>query len=401
MRRRHFLQSMAAAAAVAAWPGAWMAFARGAVRPSVLVCVFQRGAMDGLMAVQPRAEGDLPRLRPRLVLDPAHAPALGIDHRLHPALAPLRAWFDRRELAVVHGVGSPDPTRSHFEAQDFMETSTPGVKSTTSGWLARTVAALGGRPSPWRGLALTPARPRAFHGDTPTLSVADLAEFSLGDLPGAAVATRGFESLYARTTQELLHDTGHESFDALRTLDPARVRAYRASFDAAYPNTRLGLALRQMAMVVKEDVGLRVGFVESQGWDTHVGQGAERGAFARSADELARSLDAFRTDLGEHSDRVVVCTMTEFGRTVHENGNAGTDHGRASCFFVLGPRVHGGRVLGELPELARAELEAGRDLPVTTDFRAVFAALLRDHLGVSAVDTVLPGYGGGALPLFV
>lgn len=383
-------------------------------RRKVLVTLFQRGAMDGLMAVPPlEQEAALRSLRPRLAMSAARRAAraeknqavadLGVGFGLHPAFAPLLPFWKERRLAIVHAVGSPDPTRSHFDAQDYMETGTPGRKGTPSGWLNRAVGLLGHEGSPFRAVALTPALPRSLYGDAPALAVTDLAQFRVR-LPGAekvaGAAGEGFEALYHQTSEELLRDTASDTFRALDLLTPEEIGSYRPAHGARYPQTPLGQALRQIALLIKADVGLEVAFAESGGWDTHVQQGTTTGSFARQAADLAASIHAFWTDLGPaHQDDVLLTTMTEFGRTVRENGSGGTDHGHGSCLFVLGGRVDGGKVHGRFAGLSKEALHEGRDLPVTTDFRAVFCELAGRHLGIQDDAKLFPGWTGGRVPL--
>jgi len=382
----------------------------GSRRRKVLVAIFQRGAMDGLAAVPPLTEEALlRRLRPRLAMAGGRAAGedraldLGCGFGLHPALAPLEALWKESRLAIVHQVGSPDPTRSHFDAQDYMETGTPGRKGTASGWLNRVCGELGHEATPFRAVAMTSALPRSFYGDEPAVAVARLEDFALR-LPGAERAARaagaGFEALYERTSQELLRETGADTFDAVEMLSELELRSYRPAAGVEYPRGPLGTALTQIAQLVKADVGLEVAFAETGGWDTHVQQGALTGGFSRRADDLARSIAAFWRDLGPHQDQVLLTTMTEFGRTVRENGSGGTDHGHGSCLFVLGDQVDGGKVHGSFAGLDPDLLYEGRDLPVTTDFRSVFTGLAAGHLGVSAApETVFPGWQGTVLPL--
>lgn len=359
-----------------------------------LVTIFQRGAMDGLMAVPPLGDAGLAKLRPALAMGVKEG-VLELDGRfgLHPALAPLAPHFRAGRLAVVHGVGSPDPTRSHFDAQDYMETGTPGRKGTTSGWLNRAVGLMGHEATPFQAVALAPALPRSFYGPEAALAVSDLAEFGVAQKS----AGTSLEALYAQTNADLLRGTGRESFEAMKLLSPEKVRAYKPAAGAAYPNSPLGRSLKQVAMLVKWDVGLEVAFAETGGWDTHVQQGTVRGSFAARARDLAESVAAFWTDLGDRQDEVCLMTMTEFGRTVRQNGSGGTDHGRGSCLFVLGNGVRGGRVLGEVPPLQPDRLDDGRDLPVTTDFRAVFTDVAQRHLGLRSTANLFPGFQGKTL----
>ena len=378
-------------------------------RRRVLVAIFQRGAMDALAALPPLDEGALRRLRPRLAMSAARAAGaealIDLDGRfgLHPAFAPLLPLWKDGRLAAVHAVGSPDPTRSHFDAQDYMETGTPGRKGTPSGWLNRVAGQLGHDASPWRAVAMTPALPRSLYGDEPAIAVTDLADFALrpagARAPAGAAAGQGFEALYEETSQRLLRTTGGETFDAIQALSAKGVAAARPAPGADYPESPLGEALRQVAQLVKADVGLEVAFAESGGWDTHVQQGGAAGTFARRARDLAQAVVAFWTDLGARQSDVVLMTMTEFGRTAAENGSGGTDHGHGSCLFVLGDRVDGGKVHGRFPGLDRDALHEGRDLPVTTDFRAVFAGVAGEHLGIADDGAMFPGWAGGRMAL--
>jgi uncharacterized protein (DUF1501 family) len=378
------------------------------VRRKVLVTIFQRGAMDGMMAVTPLDDATLRQLRPRLAMSAARAAGdnaladLGVGFGLHPGFAPLLPFWQDRRLAIVHAVGSPDPTRSHFDAQDYMETGTPGRKGTPSGWLNRAVGLLGHDRTPFRAVAMTPSLPRSLYGDQPAVAVTNLADFRVR-LPGAdqvaAAAGEGFEALYERASQGLLRSTGTETFEAIDMLSVTDVAHYQPANGAAYPKSPLGDALRQIALLIKSDVGLEVAFAESGGWDTHVQQGTVNGTFFRRAQDLAQSIQAFWTDLGPRQDDVMLTTMTEFGRTARENGSGGTDHGHGSCLFVLGNRIDGGKVHGHLPGIQPDALHEGRDLPVTTDFRAVFCELAGKHLGIRDDGALFPEWSGRRLPI--
>ena len=376
----------------------------------VLVSIFQRGAMDGLMAVPPLEEGRLlTKYRPRLAMSAARGAGgdqvldLGNGFGMHPAFEPLARLFEDGGLAIVHQVGSPDPTRSHFDAQDYMESGTPGRKGTPSGWLNRASGLLGHEATPFRAVSMTAAMPRSLYGDEAALAVSNLRDFRV-NLPGAskatAVAGKGFEAIYEQASQDLLRDTAHDTFEAVDALNRLDLDRMRPDPKAHYPSSRLGDSLRQIAQLVKADVGLEVAFAETGGWDTHVQQGTTNGTFARNVRDLSQAISAFWTDLGSHRDEVVLTTMTEFGRTVQENGSGGTDHGHGSCLFVLGSQVHGGRVLGGFDGLDYDLLYEGRDLPVTTDFRSVLSGLARDHLGITDIATVFPGWTGAPIKLF-
>ncbi len=392
---------LARTAASATGPGALQ-------RRKVLVTIFQRGAMDALAAVPTLDDSRLRKLRPRLHMSAARSAGdgaihdLGVGFGLHPALGDLLPMWREKRLAVVHAVGSPDSTRSHFDAQDYMETGTPGRKGTPDGWLNRVVGELGHDSTPFRAVAMTAALPRSLYGDHPALAVTDLRSFKV-DLPGSKVGTQaagqGFEALYEETSQDLLRATAHETFEAVDTLEKLDVRGYRPAPGARYPRSPLGESLQQIAFLIKSDVGLEVAFAESGGWDTHVQQGTAQGSFARRATDLARSIAAFWHDLGSHRADVTLMTMTEFGRTAAENGSGGTDHGHGSCLFVLGNEVDGGKVHGDFPGLDSGALYEGRDLPVTTDFRAVFSEVAGRHLGLAPEVGLFPGWSGERIPL--
>lgn len=370
----------------------------------VLVTIFQRGAMDGLAAV-PWLQGDeLRRLRPRLAVPASEGSIdLGVGFGLHPALAELQPFWKEGRLGIVHAMGSPDTTRSHFDAQDYMESGTPGRKGTKDGWLNRVVGQLGHDATPFRAVSLTAALPRSLYGREPALAVTNLRNFKV-DLPGASgaseAANAGFEALYEKTSQDLLRATAHETFEAVAELEKLDVSRYRPAPDARYPRSPLGLALQQIAFLIKSEVGLEVAFAESGGWDTHVRQGGANGSFAQRARDLAQAIAAFEHDLGKLRDHVLLMTMTEFGRTVAENGSGGTDHGHGSCLFVLGDEVKGGKVHGNFPGLGRDQLFEGRDLPVTTDFRSIFAEVASQHFRLPAATELFPGFKPQPVGLF-
>ena len=371
-------------------------------RRKVLVTIFQRGAMDGLAAVQPLSDPMLGRLRPTLALGARDLVDLDGRYGLHPSLSPLAPYFREGRLGVVHGAGSPVPTRSHFDAQDFMETGRPGDKRADTGWLNRATGLLGHEPAtPFQAVALTPALPLSLRGEEPALAVANLEDFGVIS-PGALAAAQAgetLEALYAQTAGDLLSDAGREGLDAARLVEEARLDQYTPENGAEYPRSELGESLRQIAQLIKADVGLEIAFAETGGWDTHARQGAERGSFPARAADLAASIAAFWTDLEAYHDDVVVLTMTEFGRTVAENGTGGTDHGRGSAMFVLGNGVRGGEVHGQPLVLDPDALEDGRDLPVTTDFRALFAGVAGPHLGIRTGEALFPGWAGRPLDL--
>ncbi len=369
----------------------------------ILVCIFQRGAMDGLMAVTPFTDQYLKETRPTLFMNADSKGALlDLDGRfgLHPGFSSFQQLFQDRQLAIVHGMGSPNNTRSHFDAQDYMESGTPFRKGTESGWLNRAIGLLGHDGSPLRGVSLTTSLPRSFYGDNPSIAINNLNDFAIqmrGNKSGVNVAAQSFEELYDQTSDQLLRETGKESFEAIKLLQKADVKNYKPANDAVYPASGLGNALKQISQLIKLDVGLEVAFAESGGWDTHVNQGTDKGIFARNAMDLSNSMVAFWKDLGQLQDDVTLMTMTEFGRTVKQNGTGGTDHGRASCMFIVGNNVQGGKVHGTLNLLAIENLEDGRDLPVTTDFRSVFSEVADKHLGLTNDRILFPDWEGSTI----
>ncbi len=375
----------------------------------VLVTIFQRGAMDGVMAVSPYGDSYLQKVRPRLAMALPNSggenAVLDLDGRFgfHPAFQPLLPLFQRKELAIVHGVGSPEPTRSHFDQQDYMESGTPGRKGTPDGWLNRVAKELGAGTSPFKAVAMTSALPRSLYGDESALAISNLADFGVkapGAMQSAMAAGQSFEVLYEQTSQTLLRGAGQESFEAIKLLSKIDVKNYRPLERAEYPRSPLGNSLKQIAQLIKADVGVEIAFAESGGWDTHVQQGTARGNFANRAKDLAQAIAAFWKDLEAYHDVVTLMTMTEFGRTIAENGSNGTDHGRGSCLFVLGSKVDGGKVHGIFPNtLAPENLEDGRDLPVTTDFRAVFSDVAGKTFGIKDDAKIFPNWNGKRLEL--
>ena len=373
----------------------------------MLICIFQRGAMDGLMAVTPFTDQYLQAARPTLFMSAAKDNKTGqlidLDGRfgLHPGMRSFEQLFKDKRLAIVHGIGSPNNTRSHFDAQDYMESGTPFDKGTSSGWLNRAVGLMGHEATPFSAVSLTSSMPRSFYGNNPTISISNLQDFAIqmkGNPMGANMAAKSFEDLYDDTTSGLLKDTGKESFEAVKMIQKLDTKNYKPANNAIYPNTQLGNSLKQIAQLIKMDVGLEVGFAESGGWDTHFNQGTDLGIFGRNAMDLSNSITAFWNDIGtSYQDDVTVMTMTEFGRTVKQNGTGGTDHGRASCNFILGNSVLGGMVHGDMKPLAVENLEDGRDLAVTTDFRSVFSEVADKHLKINNDHILFPGWNGNRI----
>jgi uncharacterized protein (DUF1501 family) len=375
------------------------AFAEGrSARAKQLVAIFQRGAVDGLSVVVPFGEGDYYRLRPTIALArPGSGSNASIDldgfFGLNPRMAPLKRLWDGNQLAIVHACGSPDATRSHFDAQDYMETATPGVKNTGDGWLNRYLQARHVESAtPFRAVSLTGQVPRVLQGASPALAFSQVGQFGIRAGMSTEAVNSSFEALYASAADRILKGAGREAFDAMKMLKTTDPSKYQPENGADYPRSPFGQALRQIAQLIKADVGVEVAFADVGGWDTHVNQGSSQGQLAGRLDDFSRGMAALTTDLGDRMADTVVLTMSEFGRAVAENGNRGTDHGHGNAMFVIGGDVRGGRVYGKWPGLSQDKRFEGRDLAVTTDFRDVFGEIVVRHLGVTDARPIFPGY---------
>ncbi|MDF2440686.1 MAG: hypothetical protein JWN98_1670 [Abditibacteriota bacterium] len=414
----------------------------------ILICIFQRGAVDGMSMVVPHGDPNyyvhrslaaggiaIPRSGEGGVID------LDGTFGLHPALSSLKSIWDDGHLAAIHACGSPSPTRSHFDAQDYMESGAPGNKHVRDGWLSRAIlacpedtaklkaqvratalaaqrtsraadkVAASINASPFRSVSLTTQLPRIMQGTAEALAIPDLRTFGVKDSAAASVvagamgghrkvtssgATKGFEALYDQAVGDVLHGAGKESFEAMKMIEGLKPGTYVPARGARYPRGKLGESLQQIAQLIKAGVGVEVAFAETGGWDTHAAQGSAQGSLARRLQEFGDAIKALYVDLGDRMADVTILTMSEFGRTVRQNGTGGTDHGHATCFFTIGDKVNGGKVLGEWPGLAPEQLYENRDLAVTTDFRDVFAEVAQKHLGVRDLQAVFPGYDTGS-----
>jgi uncharacterized protein (DUF1501 family) len=367
--------------------------AAGKDRP-ILIAVFQRGAADGISMVAPFGDRNYTTMRPQIAVpaprNGAADAALDLDgfFGFHPALGSLKSLYDTKQLAVVHAVGSPDHSRSHFDAQDYMEAGAPGNKGVPDGWLNRY---LQGSPKAdagaFRAIALDSNMPRSLMGRAPALAMARIQDFDVraagnNNRPAAQAQSADlyaqFESMWKNST-----------FDAVKLLKSANPQKFQPENGAVYPGGQFGQGLLQMSQLIKADIGLEVGFLDIGGWDTHTNQPNQLNQRLR---EFGEGLAAFYRDLGDRMRNVVVLTMTEFGRTIKQNGSAGTDHGHASALFVAGGPVKGGKVYGKWPGLAPEQLHEGRDLALTTDFRDVFAEILTKHLRATDTAKVFPNW---------
>lgn len=377
-------------------------------RGKVMIVLFQRGAADALNVVVPHGERAYYSMRPTIAVPRpvagSAATAIDLDgfFGLHPALAPFKRLWDDGILAPVHAVGSPSNTRSHFDAQDYMESGTPDNKGTRDGWLNRYLAVkgtcdecklndphAGTTPSPFQAVAMTPQTPRILEGPAATVAMNSLAEFTIRT--NGSQADR-IEALYRTGNADVVHAAGGEMFEAMKILQSANPQRYSAENGADYPKSPFGQHLKQIAQLIKANVGLEIAFADVGGWDTHVNQGGATGQLAARLDDFSKSIGSLVQDLGNRMSDVTILTMSEFGRTAHQNGNGGTDHGHATAMFVIGGDVKGKKVHGKWPGLEPEQLNEGRDLALTTDFRSVFSEVAFKHLGAAKMDAVFPGF---------
>jgi uncharacterized protein (DUF1501 family) len=364
-----------------------------------LVVLFQRGAADGLNIVVPHGEAAYYSMRPNIAIPrPRNGADSVIDldgfFGLHPSMSAFKPFWEQKHLAIVHAAGSPDNTRSHFDAQDYMESGTPGAKSTGDGWLNRALAGVKDPDnSPFRAVAMGGALPRTLAGPVPAVAMSDIRTFGVGaGGPGAQIASNTFEAMYEQSVDAVLHGSGNETFEAVKMLRSADPEKYQPAPGADYPRGRFGDSLLQVAQLIKANLGVQVAFADIGGWDHHVNEGSVQGQIANITREFSQAIAAFWNDLGDLGEDTVIVTMSEFGRTARENGNRGTDHGHANVMFVLGGPVKGGKVYGRWPGLAPEQLYEGRDLALTTDFRQVLGEAVSRHLGNDNLGRVFPGF---------
>ncbi|MGA8530981.1 MAG: DUF1501 domain-containing protein [Acidobacteriaceae bacterium] len=363
-------------------------------RGKKLVVIFQRGAADGLNVVVPHRQPSYYQYRPQIAIPQNAVIDLDGFFGLHPAMAPLKPLWDQGHLAVVHASGSPDPSRSHFDAQDFMESGTPGLKATPDGWLNRALRAEDAacpecRHTPFRAVALGAEIPRTLQGRIEAVALDRIQDFGVQ----SSAAAEGFAAMYDESTDAVLHGTGQETFEAVRMLratDPAR---YTPAVGVEYLGGPFGNSMKQIAQLLKANLGVEAAFADIGGWDTHQNQGSSEGQLAGRLREFSAGLAAFWTDMGDQAEDVVLVTMSEFGRTCRQNGTGGTDHGHANVMFALGGPVRGGRVYGRWPGMAPEQLYQGRDLAITTDFRQVLSEAAYKTLGARNLEMVFPQSG--------
>jgi uncharacterized protein (DUF1501 family) len=358
------------------------------------VVLFQRGAADGLNIVVPYKEKNYYAMRPSIAIQEKDVLDLNGFFGLHPSMAAFKQLYDQGHLAIIHAAGSPDTTRSHFDAQDYMESGTPGVKSTSDGWLNRALQTevVTGKPSAFRAVALGTQVPRTLQGKLPAIAVNNLADFSVGGKgPQTSPISNAFQAMYDESTDTMLHGTGQETFEAVKMLKAADPAHYQPGPGVVYPNTPFGNSMKQVAQLLKANLGVEAAFSDIGGWDTHQNQGNINGQLANRLKEFSETIAAFWKDMGDDAENVTLVTMSEFGRTARQNGTGGTDHGHANVMFVLGGRVKGGKIYGQWPGLANEQLNEGRDLSVTTDFRKVLGEAACNSLGAKNPEVIFPG----------
>ena len=403
LTRRFFLHRGAfAVAGAAALPNFLIrsVLAQAGAPGQQLVVIFQRGAADGLNVVVPYREKNYYAMRPTIAIPQNQVVDLDGFFGLHPSLAPFKPLYDQGHLAVVHATGSPDMSRSHFDAQDYMESGTPGLKSTADGWLNRALQAEDAcqctghdqEHTAFRALALGAEVPLTLAGKVPAIALNNVNGFTVaGRGPALSPAAEAFEAMYADSGDRIFHAAGEETFEAVKMLRAADPAQYTPVAGANYPNSEFGASMRQIAQLLKANLGVEAAFTDVAGWDTHHAQGGVNGQLANRLGDFSAGIAAFWRDLGDQAANVTLVTMSEFGRTARENGSGGTDHGHANVMFVLGGQVKGGKVYGRWPGLANEQLNQGRDLALTTDYRTVLGEVVTRTLGAENLELVFPG----------
>ena len=405
LSRRDFLNL--SSSGLAAWAlglPSWMprlAFSPQGVEPAsdILVCIFLRGGLDGLNAVIPQFEADYYRLRPELKIPESKGgedqTAIDLDGKfaLNPALRPLKDIWDAGHLAIVHAAGSPDPTHSHFDAQDYMERGTPGEKTISTGWIGRHLqSAPWQNTSPLRAIGMGGVRQTSLRGPMPVTSLQSIADFHLqGNTQELARLQQTLADLYRLDSG--LSEAAENTLGAIDLLGEIDVASYTPANAAQYPDDDYGLALKQVAQLAKAEVGLEIACIDLGGFDTHAGEGSLEGALSGLLAGLAQGMAALYTDVRDTHRKVTLIAMSEFGRRVAENASGGTDHGHGNVLFTLGQAVNGGKVYTDWPGLSPEKLYGPGDLDVTIDFRDVLAELVAKRLGNAGnLGQVFPDY---------
>src|SRR5436190_4056150 len=395
--RHDFLRSAAVLTGAVAWP-AWMprlafAPAQAAPRGDTLVVVFLRGAADALNLLVPHGEAAYYAHRPTLGIPRPDDKRTATDKRaidldgffgLHPNLRPLLSAWQAGHLAPIHACGAPDESRSHFKAMELMERGVDDERGPASGWIGRHLATLDtGNHSPLRAIGLGAHPQRSIQGPVPASALRSITDFHMGgDQRALAHMQAALASLYAG--DDPLSIIGQETLEILDTVQALDPLGYQPATGVKYPESEFGVGLRQIAMLIKAEVGMEVAAIDVGGWDTHFAQGASEGLMAGLVKDLGEGLAAFHADLFDYANRLTVVTMSEFGRRVHENGSLGTDHGHGSLMLLMGGNVVGNKIHGAWPGLAEGQLVGPGDLAVTTDYRDVLAEVCVKRLNNNA-----------------
>lgn len=409
MRRREFLSL-----ATAAWAGyclpncrAW-AYDNNNQDSKKLIVVILRGGIDGLNVVVPHGEAEYYKIRPTIAVPKGNLIDLDGHFGMHPALAPLQPLWQNKTLAFVHASGSPDPTRSHFDAQDYLESGVPGSKTTNTGWLNRLLSQLPTKSSPVRAISIGPTLPRICSGPATVANVPpDTKDREL--LLDKPMIEQAFNQLYLPRKDEMskiygeaiaAHKQVNQALDLAEKQDEADKKEQLIANKGAPLPRNYGRFGKQIAGLFRSDPTVQIAFVDFGGWDTHVNQGAATGQLANHLTPLAGGLSDLIKGLGPLYANTQIIVMSEFGRTAHENGNAGTDHGHGNVIWLMGAGIPGGNVYAKWAGLNTSGLYEARDLAATTDFRSVLCAALVNHMSLSAkaLNTIFPDFQYTANP---
>ena len=420
LTRRFFLRGSAIAMAGMGQAPMWLARAAASegTKRKTLVAIFLRGAADGLNIVVPFGDPQYREVRPTLALQPPRpqdegpnnngpfGPVIDLDGKfgLNAGLRAFKDLWDKKQLAIVEAAGSPDPSRSHFDAQDYMESGTPG--KTGNGWLNRALGNPGPGASPLRAVALSTRVPRTLRGEHEAIALGNIQDFNITDQERLAI----LKNMYSLTPDATMRRTGKDAFEAMKMIQAIAPPPRNGERPMPFPpggqgpvfmngrpsygaGGQLGRNLQELARLMKSGAGVEAAFAEVDGWDHHQNENAQ---LPNLLNQFSNAIAAFCQDLGDRMEDVVIVTMSEFGRTVAENGTGGTDHGHGSLMMVIGGPVQGGKIYGQWPGLEKEQLFEGRDLAVTTDFRTVLSELVRGHLGRTDLSAVFPGFQAAA-----
>ena len=405
LSRREFLARTTAAAVVMSAP-AWLpqvAYAQTEdTTRDIIVSIFLRGGADGLTLVPPYAENAYYALRPTIAIprpdsaSPNKALDLNGFFGLAPAMGSLLPAYQAGQLLIVHAAGSTDPTRSHFDAQAFMEVGVPGARDIETGWLGRHLAS---KPpmkptAALRALAFNYGLPLMLAGGPDTLPIPDPSNFGLSGSSSTRTQRLTWLGTSFAGQPDPIKSSAANTQRTITELSAINISGYQPAGGAVYPTSSFGTALRSTAALIRADVGVEAVQIDVSGWDTHSAQGPLTGGMATTMRTLADAIAAFHVDISGASrlGRLTLVVMSEFGRKGQENGSQGTDHGHGNVMFVMGGSVAGGQVMTQWPGLSAAQLYQGQDLQVTIDYRDILSEIVSRRLGNTQLDVVFPGY---------